>query len=156
MLEVEASNLVRELTDGRYEKMEFDDNYRVRLLDHFDDSYAIERFSGGEADVVSLSARVALSKIIAAKGSEALGFIVLDEVFGALDADRRRNVLLALDRLKRTFGQIFIISHVADVQESALLDELWIVEEDDDGKSTVKRQDTLGEPMELLDEAHIS
>jgi DNA repair protein SbcC/Rad50 len=156
MLEVEASNLVRELTDGRYEKMEFDDNYRVRLLDHFDDSYAIERFSGGEADVASLSARVALSKIIAAKGSEALGFIVLDEVFGALDADRRRNVLLALDRLKRTFGQIFIISHVADVQESALLDELWIVEEDETGKSTVKRQDTLGEPMELLDEAHIS
>ena len=156
MLEVEASNLVRELTDGRYEKMEFDDNYRVRLLDHFDDSYAIERFSGGEADVASLSARVALSKIIAAKGSEALGFIVLDEVFGALDADRRRNVLLSLDRLKRTFGQIFIISHVADVQESALLDELWIVEEDEAGKSTVKRQDTLGEPMELLDEAHIS
>jgi exonuclease SbcC len=156
MLEVEASNLVRELTDGRYEKMEFDDNYRVRLLDHFDDSYAIERFSGGEADVASLSARVALSKIIAAKGSEALGFIVLDEVFGALDTDRRRNVLLALDRLKKTFGQIFIISHVADVQESALLDELWIVEEDEAGKSTVKRQVDLGEPVELLDNVHIS
>jgi exonuclease SbcC len=156
MLEVEASNLVRELTDGRYEKMEFDDNYRVRLLDHFDDSYTIERFSGGEADVASLSARVALSKIIAAKGSEALGFIVLDEVFGALDAERRRNVLLALDRLKKTFGQIFIISHVADVQESALLDELWIVEEDEAGKSTVKRQVDLGEPVELLDNVHIS
>ena len=83
-LEHEASTLVRDLTDGRYEKMEFDDNYRVRLLDRFDDSYTIERFSGGEADVASLSARVALSKIIAAQGSEALGFIVLDEVFGAL------------------------------------------------------------------------
>ncbi|MCA1730107.1 MAG: hypothetical protein LC751_12095, partial [Actinobacteria bacterium] len=56
MLEVEASNLVRDLTDGRYERMEFDENYRVRLLDRFDDSYAIERFSGGESDVASLSA----------------------------------------------------------------------------------------------------
>jgi len=151
-LEHEASALVRELTDGRYEKMEFDDNYRVKLLDRFDDSYAIERFSGGEADVASLSARVALSEIIAARGSEALGFVVLDEVFGALDAERRRNVLLALDRLKKTFGQIFIISHVADVQESALLDELWTVEEDEQGKSTVRRQkfDLGGESVELL------
>jgi DNA repair protein SbcC/Rad50 len=139
MLEGEASTLIRELTDGRYERMEFDDNYRVRLLDRFDDAYAIERFSGGEADVASLSARVALSRLIAARGGGALGFLVLDEVFGSLDAERRTNVLLALERLKRTFGQIFIISHVGDVQESALLDELWTVVEDEDGKSTVVR-----------------
>ena len=151
MLEAEASNLVRDLTDGRYERMEFDDNYRVRLLDRFDDSYAIERFSGGEADVASLSARVALSRIVASRGGNTLGFLVLDEVFGSLDAGRRNNVLLALERLKRSFGQIFIISHVAEVQESALVDEVWMLEEDEDGKSTVRRMDTgLGEPVELL------
>jgi exonuclease SbcC len=95
--------------------------------------------------------------MVAAKGSEALGFIVLDEVFGALDAERRRNVLLALDRLKRTFGQIFVISHVGDVQESALLDELWMVEEDEEGKSTVRRlKANLGEPVELLGNARSS
>jgi exonuclease SbcC len=102
-----------------------------------------------------LSARVALSKMVAATGAQALGFVVLDEVFGALDAERRRNVLLAFDRLKKTFGQIFIISHVADVQESALLDELWMVEEDEEGKSTVRRQkfDMGGEPVGLLSNA---
>jgi len=151
MLEAEASNLVRDLTDGRYEKMEFDENYRVRLLDRFDDSYAIERFSGGEADVASLSARVALSKLIAARGGGTLGFLVLDEVFGSLDAGRRNNVLLALERLKRFFGQIFIISHVAEVQESALVDEVWMLKEDEDGKSTVRRMGAgIGEPVELL------
>ena len=156
MLEVEASNLIRDLTDGRYERMEFDENYRVRLLDRFDDSYVIERFSGGEADVASLSARVALSKIIAAKGGGSLGFLVLDEVFGSLDTERRTNVLLALERLKRSFGQIFIISHVGDVQESALLDELWMVEEDEAGKSAVRRLKVdLGAPVELLDEARV-
>jgi len=150
-LEDEASALVRELTDGRYERLEFDDNYRVKLLDRFDDAYAIERFSGGEGDVASLSARVALSKIIATRGSEALGFLVLDEVFGSLDAERRTNVLLALERLKRSFGQIFIISHVGDVQEAALLDELWQVEEDEEGKSTVRRLGTAApSPAELL------
>jgi exonuclease SbcC len=139
MLEAEASAFIRELTDGRYERMEFDENYRVKLFDRFDDSYAIDRFSGGEADVASLSARVALSKIIAARGGGTLGFLILDEVFGSLDASRRNNVLLALERLKRSFGQIFIISHVAEVQESALVDEVWMLEEDEDGKSTVRR-----------------
>ena len=152
MLEAEASALVRELTDNRYERMEFDENYRVRLLDRFDDSYAIDRFSGGEADVASLSARVALSKIIAARGGGAtLGFLILDEVFGSLDANRRNNVLLALDRLKRSFGQIFIISHVAEVQESALVDEVWMLEEDESGKSTVRRvEQNAATPVELL------
>jgi DNA repair protein SbcC/Rad50 len=151
MLEAEASALVRELTDNRYERMEFDENYRVKLLDRFDDSYAIDRFSGGEADVVSLSARVALSKIIAARGGGAtLGFLILDEVFGSLDANRRNNVMLALEHLKRSFGQIFIISHVAEVQESALVDEVWILEEDESGKSTVRRvEQNLVTPVEL-------
>jgi DNA repair protein SbcC/Rad50 len=142
MLEIEASDLVRELTDGRYERMEFDDNYRVKLLDRFDDSYPIDRFSGGESDVASLSARVALSRIVASRGGNTLGFLVLDEVFGSLDAGRRNNVLLALERLKRSFGQIFIISHVAEVQESALVDEVWMLEVDEEGKSTVRRVNT--------------
>ncbi len=149
MLEAEASGLIRELTDGRYESMEFDENYRVRLLDRFDDSYAIERFSGGEADVASLSARVALSRLVAARGGNTLGFLVLDEVFGSLDAGRRNNVLLALERLKRSFGQIFIISHVGEVQESALVDEVWMVEEDEEGKSVVRRVDTSSTTPEI-------
>jgi DNA repair protein SbcC/Rad50 len=153
MLEVEASNLVRELTDGRYERMEFDDNFRVKLLDRFDDSYAIERFSGGESDVASLSARVALSRIVASRGGNTLGFLVLDEVFGSLDAGRRNNVLLALERLKRSFGQIFIISHVAEVQESALVDEVWMLEEDEGGKSTVRRVDASLPPGPQIPEA---
>jgi exonuclease SbcC len=126
----------------------------VRLLDRFDDSYAIERFSGGEADVASLSARVALSRIVASRGGNTLGFLVLDEVFGSLDAGRRNNVLLALERLKRSFGQIFIISHVPEVQDSALVDEVWMLEEDEDGKSTVRRVETgIGEPLEILEGA---
>jgi DNA repair protein SbcC/Rad50 len=155
MLEAEASGLIRELTDSRYESMEFDENYRVRLLDRFDDSYAIERFSGGEADVASLSARVALSRLVAARGGNTLGFLVLDEVFGSLDAGRRNNVLLALERLKRSFGQIFIISHVGEVQESALVDEVWLVEEDEEGKSLVRCMDTPGGPPESLVEAGV-
>lgn len=49
---------------------------------------------------------------IAQKSSESPGFFVLDEVLGSLDTDRRSNVLMALKRLKRPFGQIFVISHI--------------------------------------------
>jgi exonuclease SbcC len=89
---------------------------------------------------------VALSRIVASRGANTLGFLVLDEVFGSLDAGRRNNVLLALERLKRSFGQIFIISHVAEVQESALVDEIWMLEEDEEGKSTVRRVNTAMMP----------
>ncbi|MBA2693046.1 MAG: SMC family ATPase [Rubrobacter sp.] len=151
-LQREASDLIKTLTDSRYEKMEFDENYGVRLYDGLSDAYEISRFSGGEADIASLCARVALSKMISGKGSGALGFIVLDEVFGALDANRRQNVLLALDRLKRTFGQLFIISHVSDVQESVLFDETWFVEEGEEGKSTVRTTTPAAlEAVELSD-----
>jgi exonuclease SbcC len=149
-LQREASGLIKTLTDGRYEKMEFDEYYGVRLYDGLSDAYEISRFSGGEADIASLCARVALSKMISGKDSGSLGFIVLDEVFGALDSSRRQNVLLALDRLKRTFGQLFIISHVSDVQESVLFDETWFVEEDEEGKSTVRTTTPASlETMEL-------
>jgi exonuclease SbcC len=61
-------------------------------------------------------------------------------------------VLLALERLKRSFGQIFIISHVGEVQESALVDEVWMVEEDEEGKSLVRRMDArAGAPEPLLE-----
>jgi exonuclease SbcC len=121
--------------------MEFDENYRVRLLDRFDDSYAIERFSGGESDVASLSARVALSRIVASRGGNTLGFHGPRR--GLRQPGRRaaQQRALALERLKRSFGQIFVISHVAEVQESALVDEVWMLEEDESGKSTVRRAD---------------
>jgi exonuclease SbcC len=96
---------------------------------------------------------------VASRGGNTMGFLVLDEVFGSLDAGRRNNVLLALERLKRSFGQIFIISHVAEVQESALVDEVWMLEEDEEGKSTVRRINTSLSPDSqipgaLTDSAH--
>jgi hypothetical protein len=39
------------------------------------------------------------------------------------------------------------------VQESALVDEVWLVEEDEEGKSVVRRMDTPGGAPESLLEA---
>jgi len=57
-------------------------------------------FSGGEQAVVNLALRLALSQMIAVQmGTEGLGFIVLDEVFGSADTERRETIMETLNGL---------------------------------------------------------
>ncbi len=68
------------------------------------------------------------------------GFLVLDEVFGSLDRDRRARLLDLLGTLAGAtdhFHQLFVISHVDDVQGSAVFDELWRVVETSEGVSQI-------------------
>ena len=53
---------------------------------------------------------------IVQKSCEFLDLFMLDEVFGSLNTDRRSNALMALERLTRPFGQIFVISQVDEGQ----------------------------------------
>jgi DNA repair exonuclease SbcCD ATPase subunit len=69
---------------------------------------------------------------------------VLDEVFGSLDSERRAQLLETLGALASTghFQQMFIISHVDDVQHSSSMGEAWTIEERD-GVSRVNRPQVL-------------
>ena len=74
--------------------------------------------SGGEADVASLrrgspSARSSPPRRPARRLWASSSWT---KSSGALTRTAAASVLLALERLKRSFGQIFIISHVAEVQ----------------------------------------
>jgi exonuclease SbcC len=42
---------------------------------------------------------------------------MLDEVFGSLDEGRRGNVLALLEKLRRRFEQIVIITHLDDIKD---------------------------------------
>ena len=42
---------------------------------------------------------------------------MLDEVFGSLDEGRRSNVLALLEKLRRRFEQIIIITHLDDIKD---------------------------------------
>ena len=46
-----------------------------------------------------------------------VGLIVLDEVFGPLDDDRKERMLLALERLKGRFRQVLVVTHDAAIKE---------------------------------------
>jgi len=137
-----TSHLVSNVTDGKYDRVDFDQDFGIIVFDGDDaeSSYAVDTFSGGERDAITLAARIALSQMIGHEAAHPPGFLVLDEVFGSLDTDRRAHLLDLLGSISSTFEelkQVFIISHVDDVRTSPALDELWRVEETADGSSMV-------------------
>lgn len=136
-----ASDLIERMSNGRYHKMDFDTNYAPALYDGDLEKFPVEKFSGGERDIAALAARIALSQLLAARGGHTIGFMVLDEVFGSLDNERRTLVLDALAAMRDVVPQLFIISHVDDVRLSPVMDEVWTVATQPDGTSAVLRQD---------------
>jgi exonuclease SbcC len=113
-----ASELLRLITAGRYSLLELDESYNIFLYDQ-NSRYGIGRFSGGEQDVANLCLRVAISQVIAQRtGKPPLQFIVLDEIFGSQDEERKLMMLAALQQLNNYFRQIFLITHVESIKES--------------------------------------
>jgi DNA repair exonuclease SbcCD ATPase subunit len=136
-----TSELVRDITDERYDRVEFDSNFGVEVYDGAEERFPLETFSGGEQDAIALAARLALSRMIGGAAANPPGFLVLDEVFGSLDRDRRTRLLNLLGTITGTFDdfrQIFVISHVDDVRSSAVFDELWRIDESGDGASQLR------------------
>jgi exonuclease SbcC len=112
-----ASMLFNQLTQGRYQAIEMDDNFNFQIMDD-GKWYPLSRFSGGEIDLANLCLRVAISNAIKDfSGSGAVGFMAFDEIFGSQDNDRRNAIINALYTLQEQYRQIFIISHIDDVKE---------------------------------------
>ena len=129
-----TGELLTAITEGKYDRVEFDENYGLTIYDG-DEKFPLETFSGGERDVAALSARLALSRLVGAQAAHPPSFLVLDEVFGSLDQDRRAQVLETLGTLAANtdaFRQLFIVSHVEDVRLSAIVDEVWRITEVDE------------------------
>ena len=136
-----ATDLMERMTTGRYTRMEFNDSYVPLLYNDAQPKFSIDKFSGGEQDVATLAARIGLAQLLAERGGYRIGFMVLDEVFGSLDSERRGTVLDALAALREVVPQLFIISHVDDVRLSPVMDEVWTVAAAPDGTSEVHRRD---------------
>src|SRR6266508_950331 len=115
-LSVEAAGLFAELTDHEYQDLVVDpEDYAIRIADQGTE-YELARFSGSENDLASLSLRVAVSLVIA-EGAGELGLLVLDEVLGALDRERRGRMLAALTTLQGRFRQVLLVTHNDEVKD---------------------------------------
>jgi exonuclease SbcC len=134
-IEAETSLLLGQVTRGRYGTATLSDSY---LLEVVEDGapHPLKRFSGGEQDLASLCLRLALSRTLARQRGAEAGFVILDEVFGSQDIDRRATLLAQLRQLaENEFRQLFVVSHTDDVTEHC---DLSIrVERGSDGLSVV-------------------
>jgi exonuclease SbcC len=116
-LSVQAAELFAELTDNEYDALLVDaDTYDIRIVDGGIE-YGMDRFSGSEKDLANLALRVAISEHLRFQSGGVVGLLVLDEVFGALDADRKARMLNALERLRGRFRQVLVVTHDADIKE---------------------------------------
>jgi exonuclease SbcC len=121
-----ASAFLTEITDGRYTSIEIDDTYDVLVLDEGEEKPVI---SGGEEDVANLVLRLAVSQMIADRAGQPLSILILDEVFGSLDVERRDNVIQLLHRLQDRFDQVILITHIDTIREG--LDNIIRVDYDE-------------------------
>ncbi|MDZ7332649.1 MAG: SMC family ATPase [candidate division KSB1 bacterium] len=113
-----ASELLHLTTQGRYSVLELDDDYNIYLYDQAN-RFPLARFSGGEQDLANLCLRIAISQVVAERsGRSQINFIVLDEIFGSQDEQRKDLILNALQHLSSQFRQIFIISHVEGIKDA--------------------------------------
>jgi exonuclease SbcC len=112
----ETSELLAVLTRGRYSEARLDDTGALEL--HDDGAYhPLRRFSGGEQDLANLCLRIALSRAVSRQRGTEAGFIILDEVFGSQDLERREQLIEQLKELRNDFRQAFVVSHFDDVVE---------------------------------------
>lgn len=115
MLESEASALLKRVTSGTYPAVRLTDRYLLEIIDG-DAFHSSKRFSGGEQDLAAICLRLALARTLAHQRGVEHSFVVLDEVFGGQDTQRRQMLLEQLRELAEAeFQQIFVISHTDDV-----------------------------------------
>ena len=113
-----SSSLFNEITEGKYPGMTLNEDYKI-LIEDGGKQFPLERFSGGEEDLASLCLRIAISQVIEDRaGSDRMGLIVLDEIFGSQDEARRNNILKALIGISSRFRQIIVITHVGGVKDA--------------------------------------
>ena len=137
-----ASVFLRDLTNDRYSDLELDEDYVAVLME---DGQPKPVVSGGEEDVANLALRLAISQMIAERAGQPLSLLVLDEIFGSLDDERRGSVLELLRSLRDRFPQVVLITHIESVREG--FDRVIRVDVDEKrGVSRVSEEDVPEDP----------
>jgi exonuclease SbcC len=113
----EAESLFRELTNHEYDDLQInDETLNIRIADG-DTYFDIDRFSGSETDLANLALRVAISMHLSRVSGADVGMLVLDEVLGSLDQERKDLMVQAMGRLSARFHQLFVVTHADQVKD---------------------------------------
>ncbi len=110
-----SSEIIAEMSGGKYSLVELDQDYNLRVMD-FGQYFGVDRFSGGEKDLASLCLRLSISLALTESAGLDRSFVILDEVFGSQDDNRRQLIFEALSRLKSRFPQMLLITHLEELK----------------------------------------
>ena len=113
----EAEALFRELTNHEYEDLRISDEDLAIQISDAGAYFGMERFSGSETDLANLALRVAISVHLSRMSGADVGMMVLDEVLGSLDAERKDLMVQALGRLADRFHQLFVVTHAEQIKD---------------------------------------
>lgn len=105
---------MRPLLGSRFTTIDLTDDYRLRA-DNGSGLHEIGHFSGGEQTILAIMLRAAVSLFCRERAGFDTGFLILDEVFGDQDAQRRNALVQFLEEVKGEYNQILVISHVDEV-----------------------------------------
>lgn len=144
-LSVRASKLLDVATNGMYRMLEINDSYEVSVYTD-DDVRPIAMMSGGEQDIISLCIRIAIAEMILSTTGINKQTIILDEIFGALDDERRASACRALQSLGQMIPRIVCITHIEEIKD--LADYTYVVERDENGVSHVR--EVVDEGLNLM------
>jgi len=137
------------ITSGRYKAVQLEEDYTVRVFDPEAGEFRPkEVFSGGTEDQLLLAMRLAfaLALIPQAKGRNP-EFLFLDEPLGSSDKVRREGILALMHKeLSENFKQIFLISHVGDLEVEA---DTIIEMDNGTVREIVSRKHSLAQPVEI-------
>ncbi len=143
------SQILPVITSGRYKAVQLEDDYTVRVFDPEAGEFRPkEVFSGGTEDQLLLAMRLAfaLALIPQAKGRNP-EFLFLEEPLGSSDKVRREGILELMHKeLSQNFKQIFLISHVGDLEVEA---DTVIEMENGAVREVVTRKPSLPQPIEI-------
>lgn len=134
-----AGTFLRELSNGRYGELELDEDYVATIVEAGEPKPVL---SGGEEDVANLALRLAISQMIADRAGQPLSLLVLDEIFGSLDEERRVAVVDLLRSLADRFPQVILITHIDTVREG--FDRVIRVEFDAERGASRVREEVMG------------
>lgn len=116
-----ASQLIAPATGNAIRALELDPDAGLHYWDQFKQRHDAKRLSGGEQALVGLCIRLALAERAQAiiKGSR-VKFLILDEVLGSLDEERRKAVQGILGNIleQGAFEYIIMITHLDEVKNN--------------------------------------
>lgn len=133
LIESSVGQILDSMSEGRFAGVRVTPDYEF-TVDDGGEWRQMSDISGGESDLVSLAVRLGIADVMCSRAGS-VGFLILDEVFGSQDQQRRDSILNSIRNLSGTYGQVWCISHVGGLEDTA--DRVLEVETDENGVAHV-------------------